>query len=144
MGGACPTVLVPPAQGPTTCGDLMLLLLLWAASGIAIMGIPASSGGTSSTARGRDQPLLLEAALPPRAVPLVEVQHVLEVSIGLGRVCCPAHGRPVGRGLGIFSHQAAQCVGGMPHKKVLAARARSPINDLIIDLIIDLLSGTQH
>ena len=105
MGGASPTVLVPPAQGPTTCGDLMLLLLLlWAASGIAIMGIPASSGGTSSTARGRDQPLLLEAALPPRAVPLVEVQHVLEVSIGLGRVCCSAHGQPVGRGLSFFSN----------------------------------------
>ena len=93
MGGASPTVLVPPAQGPSTCGDLLLLLLLllWAASGGAIMGVPASSGGTSSTARGRDQPLPLEAALLPRAAPLVEVQHALKVRIGLGGVSCSVH-----------------------------------------------------
>ena len=92
MGGASPTVLVPPAQGPSTCGDLLLLLLLllWAASGSA-MDVPASSSGTSNTARGRHQPLLLEAALLPRAAPLVEVQHALKVRIGLGGVSCSVH-----------------------------------------------------
>ena len=93
MGGASPTVLVPPAQGPNTCSDLMLMLmlLLRAASGGAIMGVPASSGGTSSTARGRDQPLPLEAALLPRSIPLVKVQHVSKVRIGLGGVSCSVH-----------------------------------------------------
>ena len=93
MGSASPMVLVPPAQGPTPIGDLLLLLLLllWAASGGAIMRVPASSGGTSSTARGRDQPLPLEAALLPRSIPLVKVQHVSKVRIGLGGVSCSVH-----------------------------------------------------